>query len=75
MAVNGTFKQDSDIALMIWKTNEIIAKLSEQHRLVAGDVILTGTPAGVGAVVTGDILDAQVDGLEPLRVSIGAPAK
>lgn len=74
LKVNGESKQDADISLMIWKVDEIIAKLSEQHALKAGDIIMTGTPAGVGAVVTGDVLDCSVDGLEPMRVRIGGPA-
>jgi fumarylpyruvate hydrolase len=74
LSVNGTVRQDADISLMIWKTDEIIAKLSEQHRLMAGDIIMTGTPAGVGAVVTGDILDCSVDGLQPMKVRIGPRA-
>lgn len=74
LKVNGEVRQDADISLMIWKVDEIIAKLSEQHRLAAGDIILTGTPAGVGAVVTGDVLDCSVDGLAPMQVRIGGPA-
>ncbi|MCB6178588.1 fumarylacetoacetate hydrolase family protein [Rhodobacter sp. Har01] len=73
-SVNGQVRQDADISLMIWKIDEIIAKLSEQHRLCPGDIIMTGTPAGVGAVVTGDVLDCQVDGLQPMQVRIGAKA-
>jgi fumarylpyruvate hydrolase len=42
--------------------------------LPAGDIIMTGTPAGVGAVVTGDLLDCSVDGLAPMQVRIGEPA-
>ncbi len=74
LAVNGNVRQDADISLMIWKIDEIIAKLSEQHCLMAGDIIMTGTPAGVGAVVTGDVLDCSVDGLQPMQVRIGARA-
>jgi len=73
-SVNGQLKQDADISLMIWKIDEIIAKLSEQYCLMAGDIIMTGTPAGVGAVVTGDLLDCHFDGLESMQVRIGAPA-
>jgi fumarylpyruvate hydrolase len=73
-SVNGQVKQDADISLMIWKINEIISKLSEQHRLMPGDIIMTGTPAGVGAVVTGDVLDCHFDGLQPMQVRIGAKA-
>lgn len=74
LKVNGNTKQDDDISLLIWKIDEIISKLSEQHDLTEGDIIMTGTPAGVGAVVTGDVLDCSVDGLEPMQVRIGAPA-
>ena len=72
--VNGEVRQDATVDLMIWKTNEIIAKISEQHRLCAGDIILTGTPAGVGAVNTGDVLEGTIDDLAPLRVTIGPRA-
>lgn len=74
LKVNGEVRQDADIAWMIWKVDEIIAKISEQHRLMPGDVIMTGTPAGVGAVVTGDVLDCEVEGLRPMQVRIGAAA-
>ena len=74
LKVNGDTRQDADISLLIWKIDEIIAKLSEQHRLMPGDIIMTGTPAGVGAVVTGDVLDCSVDGLAPMQVRIGAAA-
>jgi fumarylpyruvate hydrolase len=74
LKVNGETRQDADISLMIWKIDEIISKLSEQHELKTGDIIMTGTPAGVGAVVTGDVLDCSVDGLEPMQVRIGGPA-
>ncbi|ASP22455.1 fumarylpyruvate hydrolase [Antarctobacter heliothermus] len=74
LQVNGETKQDDDISLLIWKIDEIITKLSEQHALMPGDIIMTGTPAGVGAVVSGDVLDCSVDGLEPMQVRIGATA-
>ena len=75
LLVNGQTKQDADISLLIWKIDEIISKLSEQYELKAGDIILTGTPAGVGAVVTGDVLDCSVDGLADMQVRIGALAE
>ena len=55
---------------MIWKVPEIIAYLSRYFDLAAGDVILTGTPAGVGPVVRGDRLEARIAGLEPLVVRV-----
>ena len=72
--INGEVRQDANVDLMIWNTREIIAKISEQHELKAGDLIMTGTPAGVGPVVTGDVIEVEVEGLEPLRVTIGGPA-
>ena len=74
LSVNGETRQDANVNLMIWNTKEIIARLSQQHRLTAGDIIMTGTPAGVGAVGTGDVIDLGVDGLAPLHVAIGARA-
>jgi fumarylpyruvate hydrolase len=74
LKVNGETKQDADISLLLWKIDEIISKISEQHKLMPGDIIMTGTPAGVGAVKTGDVLDCSVDGLEPMQVHIGATA-
>lgn len=70
LSVNGAVKQDADTAQMIWSVPEIIAQLSRQVRLGAGDVIFTGTPDGVGPVVKGDRLEAEIDGLEPLGVTI-----
>ncbi|MBP0484931.1 fumarylacetoacetate hydrolase family protein [Sagittula salina] len=70
-AINGETKQDANVALMIWNTREIIAKISEQHALKAGDLIMTGTPAGVGAVTTGDRIEVTCEGLQPLSVTIG----
>lgn len=72
--INSETKQDANVNLMIWKTREIIAKISEQHELKAGDIIMTGTPAGVGAVTTGDTIEVTCEGLEPLKVTIGAKA-
>jgi fumarylpyruvate hydrolase len=74
LKVNGETKQDADISLLIWNIDEIISKLSEQHCLMPGDIIMTGTPAGVGPVVSGDVLDCSVDGLAPMQVRIGGKA-
>lgn len=69
--VNGETRQDSDLSLLIWKLPEIIARLSEYFELQPGDIILTGTPHGVGPVKPGDTLVAEIDGLTPLEVAIG----
>ncbi|ASP34020.1 fumarylacetoacetate hydrolase family protein [Labrenzia sp. VG12] len=70
LTVNGTLRQEGDLNQMIWKVPEIIAKLSELFVLGAGDVILTGTPSGVGAVERGDVMRATVDGLPELDVTV-----
>ena len=74
LSVNGQSKQDSDVDLLIWKIPEIIANLSEYFELKAGDIIMTGTPSGVGPVVSGDRIEASVEGLPVLHVSIGPKA-
>lgn len=71
LRVNGVLKQDADIADLIWNCAEQIAYLSRFERLLPGDLIYTGTPAGVGAVGPGDVIDVAIAGLEPLRVTIG----
>jgi len=68
--VNGARKQSGDLDQMIWKTAEIIAELSKVFTLAAGDVIMTGTPAGVGPVVKGDIMECGVDGVGTLTVKV-----
>ena len=70
LTVNGDVKQDADIADLIWDCAEQIAYVSRFERLLPGDLIFTGTPAGVGAVVPGDVLDVTIAGLTPLRVTI-----
>lgn len=70
LSVNGAVKQDSSVGHMIWSLPEIIAKLSREVTLAAGDLIFTGTPDGVGAVVKGDRLELSVSGLEPLKLTI-----
>ena len=73
LAVNGTVRQDGELEQLIWSVPEIIGKLSQQVALAAGDVIFTGTPAGVGATVPGDRLEAEIDGVGKLAVTIGPP--
>jgi fumarylpyruvate hydrolase len=72
LAVNGAVKQDSNIAEMIWSAAEIIAALSRSWALKPGDLIFTGTPAGVGPLVAGDRVESGVEGLAPLRFSVAA---
>ena len=56
---------------MIWNVPETISKLSEMVELAAGDIIMTGTPSGVGAIVPGDKIECEVEGIGTLKVTIG----
>jgi len=71
LAVNGKERQRGDISQLIWNVSEIIANLSHEYELHAGDLIFTGTPAGVGPVGPGDQLQGAIEGLGELRVTIG----
>lgn len=75
LTVNGDVKQDADIADLIWPVADIVAFLSDLYRLEPGDLIYTGTPAGVGAVVQGDAITVSIEGLTPVTVTVGAPAE
>ncbi len=68
--VNGVRRQQGDLADMIWDVPHTLAFLSQYYELMPGDLVFTGTPAGVGAVVAGDRLDAHIDGLTPLSIVI-----
>jgi fumarylpyruvate hydrolase len=70
LSVNGEIRQQSDISEMIWSVPEIIAELSTLFELKAGDLIYTGTPAGVGCLEPGDQIECGIEGLEPLRNTI-----
>ena len=72
---NGKVRQDGDLDQMIWNVPEIIANLSEMVELVAGDIIMTGTPSGVAATVPGDKLECEIEGVGRLAVTIGPPLK
>ncbi|MCT8329264.1 fumarylacetoacetate hydrolase family protein [Albidovulum sediminis] len=70
LTVNGTPRQEGDLNQMIWKVPEMIACLSRYFELAPGDVILSGTPAGVGAVERGDVMDISVEGLGSMTVKV-----
>ena len=70
LSVNGVERQRGDTGQMIWSVAEVIAQLSRQVTLAAGDLIYTGTPAGVGPVGPGDLITAHIDGLPPLTITI-----
>jgi fumarylpyruvate hydrolase len=73
LAVNGAVKQDANVAELIWPVPDIISILSRSLELKPGDVVMTGTPAGVGAVVTGDKITGGIDGLGEIDIEIGQP--
>jgi fumarylpyruvate hydrolase len=75
LKVNGQLRQDSDVSKMIWNVSETIEHLSKYFELVPGDLVFTGTPEGVAAVVPDDVLEGGVDGAGQLRVKIAPPAR
>jgi fumarylpyruvate hydrolase len=70
LEVNGGVRQDANVADMIWNVPEIIVELSTLYELQPGDLVFTGTPAGVGPLQRGDSIVAGIDGLETLRTTI-----
>ena len=68
--VNGERRQRGDLNQMIWKVPEMISYLSGLFRLAPGDVIMTGTPAGVGAVQRGDLMKGHIDGVGDLEIRV-----
>ena len=73
LAINGEIKQEGDLNQMIWKVPEMISYLSDYYDLAAGDVILSGTPSGVGPVQIGDRMEGEIDGLGKLSVVVAEP--
>jgi fumarylpyruvate hydrolase len=74
LEVNGQTKQNSNVDKLIWNIREIIEDLSLYYHQQPGDIIYTGTPEGVGAVVPGDKITGRVAGVAELSLSIGAAA-
>ncbi len=70
LKVNGEVKQEGDLNQMIWKVPEMISYLSDYFELAAGDVILSGTPSGVGPVSRGDTMELAADGLGAFQVKV-----
>ncbi|WP_088279215.1 fumarylacetoacetate hydrolase family protein [Ideonella sp. A 288] len=70
LSVNGQLRQKGDLSELIWNVAETIATLSAAWTLQPGDLIFTGTPAGVGAVVRGDVMEGSIEGLGTLRVKV-----
>ena len=71
--VNGELRQQGDLDQMIWKVPEMIAYLSRFFELRAGDLIMAGTPAGVGAVIPGDRITAAIEGVGEITVTVVDP--
>jgi fumarylpyruvate hydrolase len=70
LRVNGQARQSSDIDKLIWSVAECVAYLSEYETLEPGDLIMTGTPEGVGAVAAGDLMRGEIQGLGAIEVSV-----
>ena len=72
MTVNGQPRQKSDLNMLIWNVAELIADLSRFYHLQPGDLIFTGTPEGVGAVVAADRIDGHIAGVGEIVLHVGA---
>jgi fumarylpyruvate hydrolase len=70
LSINGEVKQDSDIELQRWSVAEGISILSQYYKWAAGDIIMTGTPAGIGLVVRGDVIRGGIDGIGEIEVLV-----
>jgi fumarylpyruvate hydrolase len=73
LSVNGTARQDATLSELIWSVEEIVATCSDAVRLMPGDLIFTGTPAGVGPLVPGDGVEGGIDGVGQIAITIGQP--
>lgn len=71
LAVNDEIKQDGDLSELIWSVSEHVSILSHSIALAAGDLVMTGTPAGVGPIGPGDVITGGVEGLTDIRIAIG----
>ncbi|TDE39740.1 fumarylacetoacetate hydrolase family protein [Antarcticimicrobium sediminis] len=71
LEVNGVVKQDAHLHELIHSVGAVVADLSKYYHLMPGDLIMTGTPAGVGPVVAGDVITGGIDGLDPIALKIG----
>ena len=70
LRLNGETRQSSDLNMLIWSVPEIIAHLSQFYHLQPGDLIYTGTPEGVGPVVSGDKIEGAIEGVGTIELSI-----
>jgi fumarylpyruvate hydrolase len=72
LSVNGATKQDAKLSDLVWSVEELVSHLSNFYHLMPGDVIFTGTPAGVGPVLPGDKIEGTITGLSPVTLTIAA---
>ena len=75
LELNGAVKQSARLSDLVWSVPEIIAHLSTLYHLGQGDIVFTGTPAGVGPVEPGDNLRGRIQGLIDLELTIAPPEK
>ena len=75
LTVNGEGRQDADLSELIWPTADVISIISRSMTLAPGDLIMTGTPAGVGPLMPGDIVEGGIDGLGNVHIAIGERAR
>jgi fumarylpyruvate hydrolase len=72
LEVDGEIRQDATLHELVWSCVEVVAHLSRYYHLGPGDVVMTGTPAGVGPVLPGQVVTGGIDGLDPIELRIGA---
>lgn len=70
LKVNGEIRQQGDLNHMIWKVPEMISYLSGLFELQPGDLIMSGTPSGVGAIMRGDVMEGHIEGIGTLRTKV-----
>ena len=70
LAVNGQIRQDGNVNALIWSVEESIAELSTFFALAPGDLVFTGTPDGVGAIVSGDVITGGIEGIDEIEIPI-----
>jgi fumarylpyruvate hydrolase len=70
LKVDGEIRQDAKLSDLVWSVPELLSHLSHYYHLQPGDVIYTGTPAGVGAITAGQSIEGGIDGLEPIGLKI-----
>lgn len=71
---NGVLRQSADLSQLVWSVPELIAHLSQFYHLRPGDLLMTGTPAGVGPVAPGDVLEGSIEAVGSIRLTIGGAA-